>query len=140
MKKELSSRERMLAAIRNEEADRVPFCFMIFAALRDRCKDRFEFVEKQLEMGLDAMVELPMGPLDVKTDHNDLPGLPVTYHPQVKVKEWREDIPTETYPILHKEYHTPVGTLKTAVNKTDDWPYADRVPFFDDYLIPRSRK
>ena len=140
MKKGLSSRERMLAAICNREADRVPFCFMIFSALRDRCKDRFEFVEKQLEMGLDATVELPMGPLEVQTDHNDLPGLPVRYHPQVRVKEWREDIPTETYPILHKEYHTPAGTLSTAVNKTDDWLYADRVPFFDDYLIPRSRK
>jgi len=140
MTKALSSRERMLKAICNREADRVPCCFMIFATLRDKCKDRYEFVEKQLEMGLDATVELPMGPLEVQIEHADLSGLPVPYHPQVQVKEWCEDVPTEIYPILHKEYHTPAGILATEVNKTDDWPYDDHVPFFDDYLIPRSRK
>ncbi|MEW5961156.1 MAG: uroporphyrinogen decarboxylase family protein, partial [Chloroflexota bacterium] len=46
----------------------------------------------------------------------------------------------ERYPILHKEYITPDGTLKVEVNKTDDWPYGDHVPFLDDYIAPRARK
>ncbi|MFQ6044602.1 MAG: hypothetical protein ACE5PV_27430, partial [Candidatus Poribacteria bacterium] len=60
MQQKLSSRERMLEAICHREADYVPCCFMIFAALKNRCKDKYEFVEKQLEMGLDATVDLPM--------------------------------------------------------------------------------
>jgi uroporphyrinogen decarboxylase len=27
-----------------------------------------------------------------------------------------------------------------VVNQTEDWPYADHVPFLDDYLVPRSQK
>lgn len=50
----------------------------------------------------------------------------------------------ERYPILHKEYITPEGTLSTQVRKTDDWPdywpYGDHVPFIDDLNIPRARK
>ncbi|MBC8458270.1 MAG: hypothetical protein H8D67_09775 [Deltaproteobacteria bacterium] len=136
----LSSRERMLEAIEHRETDYVPCCFMIFGALRDKCKDRYEFVQKQLALGLDATVDLPMLPLRVTSDHSDVRGLPVSFHPRIKIKEWREEREGERYPILYKEYHTPGGILSTAVNQTDDWPHGDHVPFLDDYLVPRSRK
>ena len=140
MKQELSSRERMLEAICHRETDHVPCCFMIFAALNNKCKDKYEFVEKQLEMGLDAMVDLPMSSSDVELDHSDLRGLPVRYHPEVKIREWREVRTGEQHPVLFKEYHTPGGILNTVVNQTEDWPYGDHIPFLDDYLIPRSQK
>jgi hypothetical protein len=38
------------------------------------------------------------------------------------------------------KYHTPSGTLSTAVYQTEDWPFGDQVPLFDDYLAPRARK
>ncbi|MFQ6044224.1 MAG: uroporphyrinogen decarboxylase family protein, partial [Candidatus Poribacteria bacterium] len=98
------------------------------------------FVEKQLEMGLDATVDLPMTPLDVEFGSSDLRGLPIRYHPEVKIHEWREEKTGEQYPVLVKEYHTPGGILSTMVNQTDDWPHGDHVPFLDDYLIPRSKK
>jgi uroporphyrinogen decarboxylase len=129
----------MLAALDNKEGDHVPLCFMIYAGLRNQSENDYEFVKTQLEMGLDATVALPMLPLeDPPTDHRDLPGLPVGYHPDVEIREWREDPPGGKYPVLHKEYHTPEGVLSTAVDKTDDWPYGDHVPFLDDYLSPRS--
>ena len=140
MQQKLSSRERMLEAICHREADYVPCCFMIFAALKNRCKDKYEFVEKQLEMGLDATVDLPISPSDVEFDHSDLRSLPVRYHPEVKIREWREKRTGEQNPVLFKEYHTPGGILSTVVNQTDDWPYGDHIPFLDDYLIPRSQK
>jgi len=140
LRMELSSRERMLAALNHEEGDHVPLCFMIYSALRNRCRNDHEFVEKQLEMGLDATVNLQL-PCEGPSDHRDLPGLPVRFHPQVEVREWTEERPGERHPVvLHKEYHTPAGPLSTAVNKTEDWPYGDHVPFLDDYLSPRSRK
>ncbi len=43
-------------------------------------------------------------------------------------------------PILHKEYETPAGTLRTSVEQSEDWPWGDHIPFLDDYLIPRSTK
>ena len=136
----ISSRERMLAALGNRESDRVPLCFMIYEALRNSCADMFEFVDRQVEMGLDATVEVPIDPLGVLHDTMDAPGLPIRYDPGVRIREWREDTQEERYPLLHKEYDTPAGTLCTTVRQSDDWPYGDHVPFLDDYLVPRSRK
>lgn len=140
MAEKFSSRRRMMAAIECREPDYVPLCFMIFSALKSRCRDQYEFVERQLELGLDAVVDLPVVPLHAQSDHSDLHGSPVRFDPRVRVREWREDRPDEKYPLLHKEYVTPSGTLSAVVSKAEDWPYGDHVPLFDDYLIPRSRK
>lgn len=134
----ISSKERMLEAIAGRKPDYVPCSFMIFHALRSRCQSVLEFVECQVEMGLDTKVELPFEP--ALWYHADMHGLPIRFHPQVKINEWKESRPGEPYPVLCKEYYTPVGTLRTEVSKTEDWPYGDRVPFMDDYLIPRSLK
>jgi len=140
MKKDVSSRERLLAAMNNEFIDYVPCSFMIFTGLRLQCKDHFEFVEKQLEMGLDAFFDLRFLPQFEKPDVTEITGFPVRFGDEVTTREWREEVPGEPYPLLHKEYATPSGTLTTAVQQTEDWPYRDFVPFLDDYLIPRSKK
>ena len=140
MGRNLSSRERMLAAIEYREPDYVPLCFMIFSALRSQCRNQYEFVDRQLELGLDAVVDLPVAPPSTQSEHSDLYGLPVWFDPRVQVKEWREDNIKEKYSLLYKEYVTPSGVLRTVVSKTEDWLYNDHVPFFDDYLIPRSKK
>lgn len=136
----LSSRERMLLALDNAEPDYVPCCFMIFTALREQCADEFEFVQRQLELGLDAVVTLPAATPHQASEHSDMHGLPIRFHRDVLIREWREDAPNERYPLLHKEYITPAGKLHTIVRKTDDWIHGDHVPFLDDYLIPRSKK
>jgi len=138
--KKLSSRERMMAAIECREPDYVPLCFMIFSALKNRCKGQHEFIEKQLELGLDVMVDLLAEPPDAQEEHSDLHGLSLRFDPRVQVREWREDRAGAEHPLLYKEYVTPSGTLKTIISKAEDWPYDDHVPFFDDYLIPRSKK
>ncbi len=135
----MSSRERMLAALECREPDYIPACFMIFAALRSQCADEWELVDRQLEMGLDAVVRLPLISPKAKIDYGDLRGLPARFADGVETRTWREVLPGERYPVLHKEYHTPAGTLSTAVNETDDWPYGGHVPLFDDYICPRAR-
>ena len=124
MEEKYGSRERMLIALENRQSNYVPCSFMIFSALAEKCKDQFEFIEKQLELGLDAKVELP--------------ELPFRFHPEVKVKEWKEK--SKSGCLLHKEYQTPSGKLTSVVQKTEDWPYGNSVPLFDDYLVPRSKK
>jgi len=130
----------MLAALNHSESEHTPCCFMLFNGLKSTCRDYIEFVERQIEMGLDTYVELPPRPPIVVNDHYNLHGLPVSYDPQVDIREWIEHPADEKQPVMIKEYHTPAGTLRAEVRQTEDWRWGDHVPFLDDYIIPRSRK
>jgi hypothetical protein len=140
MPEHLSSRERMLNAIRGQEVDYVPCAFMSFSAMRGRCQDPYEVVERELEMGLNSWLFVPPTWRNQRPNHPDLRGLPVRLPPEVRTELWSEDVPGESFPVLHKEYHTPAGTLTTLVRRTDDWPHGNSVPFMDDYQIPRAIK
>ncbi|NQU12110.1 hypothetical protein HQ590_15045 [bacterium] len=149
----MSSRERLLAALNREPVDHVPLAFMIFTALGERLAqmgasaDPAAVVEAQLELGLDAAVDLAsFTPHMGVVLHADAAGLPVRFGPGVQTSAWAETPPGQRYPLLHQDYRTPAGTLSVAVDQTDDWPYGDvgrgdfRVPFMDDYLAPRCSK
>ena len=131
---------RLLTALQCCEPDRVPCSFMLYNALKSSCKDYEEFILRQLAMGMDPYVQIPVRQPVVVNDHYNLHGLPVSHDPRVTVAEWVEHDPDEEWPILVKEYHTPAGTLRAEVRRTPDWRWGDHVPFLDDYLIPRSRK
>jgi hypothetical protein len=122
----LSSRARLLAALECRGTDHVPCCFSAFQALRQQCADEREFVDRQLAMGLDAVVQVP--------------SPPVRHDPRVRVVETCEQEAGEPYPVLRKEYRTPSGTLRVEVVKTPDWPAGEHIPLFEDFLIPRARK
>jgi uroporphyrinogen-III decarboxylase len=134
----MSSRERMLAALTRRTPDHVPCCFMIFAALRERCASQEEYVERQLALGLDAYVEIPYREKTRNSLAADLTGLPVTIDPAIAVARRLENVGGRT--LLHKSYATQAGTLTTTVQKTGDWPHGDEVPLFDDFVIPRAEK
>jgi uroporphyrinogen-III decarboxylase len=130
---QLTSRERLLRALNLETPDHVPCCFMSFSALRKRyAGDRYKVVKAQQAMGLDAMLFIPSAPRRDRPEHPDLRGLPVRHSPHVKTREWYEK------GRLHKAYVTPDGTLTTSVLPSGDWPHGDRIPFVDDYQIPRK--
>ena len=136
----MSSRERMLAALNGWQPDHVPCAVMIFGALKARCHSYAEFVECQVDLGLDAFVELPPRPPVVANDYYNLHGLPVSYDPRVVIEERIEEQPGENVPMMVKQYHTPGGVLCTRVRQTPDWRWGDHVPLFDDYLVPRTDK
>lgn len=140
MPKSLTSRERLLRALKHEPPDYVPCAFMSFAAMRGRCQDAYEVVEQELALGLDSWLFIPSSWRGQRPNHPDLRGLPVRLPPDVKTLLWVENLPDEPFPVLHKEYHTPTGVLTTLVRKTADWPHGNFVPFFDDYQIPRAIK
>jgi uroporphyrinogen decarboxylase len=126
LNKPLSSRARLLTALECREPDYVPCCFSAFSILSQRCADRREFVGRQLDMGLDAVVAVSTPP--PRTD------------PAVRVHEWREDAGAGPYPLLHTEYRTPDGVLETMVRETEDWPWGVHIPLFDDHAISRASK
>ena len=134
----MNSRERMLTAISGEAADHVPLSFMLFRALKGRTSGWKDFVERSLELGMDAVVDLR--DMLSSPDCSDAAGVPVHFDPRVRVREWRERTESARYAILHKEYDTPAGTLTCAVKQTDDWPYGDHVGFLNDYIEPRAEK
>jgi hypothetical protein len=140
MKDVLSSRQRMLAALSHQEVDHPPCSFMLFKGLLTSRQNYPQFIERQLEMGLDAFVQIPPRPPQVVNDHYNLHGLPVSYDPRVEIEEWKEDRDDELYPILLKEYHTPDGILRVEVRQTEEWPWGDHVPFLDDHIVSRSTK
>lgn len=140
MSDKLTSRWRLLRALDRQDVDHVPCAFMSFSAMRGRVQDAYELVERELEMGLDSWLFIPSSWRNQRPNHPDLRGLPVRFPASVRTDLWVEQVPGELFPVLHKEYHTPAGTLTTLVRKTDDWPHGNCVPFVDDYQIPRAIK
>jgi uroporphyrinogen-III decarboxylase len=136
----ITSRQRMLAAMSFEEIDRPPCSFMLYKGLLGGSRDYLHFVEQQLQMGLDAYVQIPARQPRVTSDSYNLHGLPVRHHAEVEIREWKEINPEEKWPVLFKEYRTPAGILTAEVYQDEDWPYGDHVPFLDDYVETRSRK
>ena len=139
----MTSCERMLAAIECAELDCVPCSFMLFFALRRRCDDDEQFIRKQVELGLDAVipVDIPGRPCAPGTAYGS-PTYPISQplpEPYVDVQQWREEH-AHGPDILHKQWTTPDGTLKSEVRLTPDWAGLQDVPLFDDYLVPRAQK
>lgn len=136
----LTSRERMLRAFSSKDVDHIPCAFMSFSALRNRQGDDFyKLCQAEMDLGLDSFIFLPYLPRRARPDHPDLRGLPIRFHPDVVVNEWREKV-VGNYDILHKEYDTPGGKLSTSVQLSSDWNHGNHIPFIDDYQIPRSLK
>ena len=121
MADKMSSRERMIAALDHRKLDHVSLSFMLFNGLKSVSMDYVNFIQRQIDMGLDVFVELPPRPPVVVNDYYNLHGIPVSYHPSVVVNEWVERFPDENDPIMVKEYNTPAGILHTEVRQTDDW-------------------
>lgn len=136
----MTSRDRMLRAIRLQEPDHVPCAFMSFTALRKRVnEDFYELAKAELALGLDSFLFIPSLPRPLRPDHPELRGLPVRPHHEVRLKERREKVPGGS-DIMHKEYITPGGNLTTSVRLSDDWPHGNHIPFIDDYQVSRAIK
>ncbi|MFB3881628.1 MAG: uroporphyrinogen decarboxylase family protein [Armatimonadota bacterium] len=120
----MSSRERLLAAIDGAPGAPVPCSFMLFRALRAKCRDEYEFATRQLELGLDARVRLD--------------DLPVQFSPEVSVEESVSPGGVGEPPLLTRVYHTPAGDLISIVKRIEGWPFGDHLPLFSDFIAPRA--
>jgi uroporphyrinogen-III decarboxylase len=109
MSAKISSRQRMLAAIKRQQPDRVPCSPYLSQGpwLGEPLfwRDQIERTRRLLELGLDPNIDVWLPD----------PQL----HPDVKTKTWREKKGNQT--LLTKEYHTPAGTLRQVVRETEDW-------------------
>lgn len=105
----MSSRERMLATIRRQEHDHVPFSLHVGIGpwLKEPLywRDQIERAQKQLALGLDPTIDLWIPWPQPSKD--------------VQIKSWREKKGKEI--LITKEYHTPAGVLRQVVRETQDW-------------------
>jgi uroporphyrinogen-III decarboxylase len=85
------------------------------------------------------MLFIPAASRAERPDHPDLRGLPIRFHPDVLVRQWKVGS-TGATAILHREYATPAGKLTAAARFSDDWTHGDNLPFIDDFQIPRAEK
>lgn len=134
-----TARDCLVKTLNLEETDRIPCCFMSFSVLRKKFnEDRFAASLEELRMGLDPMLFIPSASRVQRPQHPDLRGLPVHFHPEVRTEHWISE--KEGAAILNKKYSTPGGDLTTAVRLSGDWPHGQRIPFVDDYQVPRTLK
>ncbi len=129
----MNPRERMVAAMRQEDVDYVPLSTFFSESQIKPGKYRdwqqqdpygehaFRFQVE--ELGIDPVI-----PLDV----------PAGQHPEVFFRVW--EVPGKPYPILHKEIMTPTGQLTAAVRKTPDWPHGMDIPLISDFNVSRFIK
>ena len=104
-----SSRERMLAAIRRQGPDHVPFSPILAQGPEWQAplfwRDQIERAERMLELGLDPTIDIWLPDPQA--------------HRDVVIRSWRERKNHEV--LITKEYHTPAGVLRQVVRETEDW-------------------
>ena len=128
MPPEMSSRERLLAALRREEVDYVPCCaaFNPLAPVQRRghnwncpwqpdTPSAEQLAYQVEELGLDQIVRVGANLC------SPAPG--------IESRVWQEG------DILHKTYTTPAGDLHASVRCTDIWPHGRDISFYSDFNI-----
>jgi uroporphyrinogen-III decarboxylase len=115
----VTSKERMLAAMRCETVDHLPCSIYFNSNLQVAGYDLTDWTERarlQFDLGADPVA------------HLDIPDL---QHPEVTTRTWLDVPAGEAAPILFKEYRTPAGALRMGVRHTHGWPYKMDIPWND---------
>ena len=121
----LSSRERMLAAINHQEADHIPLWF------------NWQYKHTEI-LDWDDIVARAERVLDMGLEDTMLVNAPLSVDPAVHSRVRVEQEVGGRYPLIRKEWHTPKGTLRQVVKKTEDWTGGDDVGITGDLNVPRS--
>ena len=119
----MTTRERLLCAMDGHEPEHAPLWYLWRSREQPFDGRSPELITQVLGLGLDVLLRLEA---------------PWGISPEVKVFCWGVHIPVDDYPVLHKVYETPAGTLTTVVRTTEDWPHGNDIPLFSDYSLPRA--
>jgi hypothetical protein len=154
----MTSKERILAAIRHEPVDYIPLCFEGVghpwaAFLVKRYPDPLRRAEFFLGLGLDTgvVVQPPRFSLetfelnewatrpypDMEVDSAVVPQPALGLDPGYRVRTWSEQPADEPQPLLCAEYATPGGTVRQVV-RLSEYPYR-QVSLTNDLNLPASR-
>jgi len=121
---DVNSRERLLAALSGDAVDYTPCSFMIFFNLSRHCGTEPEFVERQLDLGLDAFVRVG--------------SLEHWLHPDARLTEWVEE--QDGRKTFCRRIDTPKGPLTQRVRQDNGWPTEGDFPIFNDWIVGRAEE
>ena len=121
----MTSKERMIAAIRSEDVDHVPCCPTWWKGPP---------ADQSFDMDDAGRIEFALDTLGIDTYLRFFPA-----PPHIGMRSWTDRSPSERYPLLHSVVDTPRGELHAIVRKTDDYN-DDSVPFFSDFAASRYLK
>jgi hypothetical protein len=127
MASDMTSRERIRAAMRHEPTDHLPLCF------EGVCHGAPRFIVEAYPDPLDRACYY----LEREIDTAVMCSPPFFSSRGFATQQWRDQPADERYPVLHKEYKTPAGSLWQVVRKTDDYP--EQVDLFSDHNVPPGR-
>lgn len=157
---EMTSRERIIAAIRHQKPDHVPLYSWVFgftAPAHLRWSNDGHAVSHWYTGRLEHLHKLPE-PWSVEDDFKRVDAwlslgaddildvsVPWSTAPEVRLRDSVAPAGGQSaYPVLVREYDTPDGTLRHAVNQTREemtpgWVVQpDHVPVIEDFNIPRA--
>jgi hypothetical protein len=103
---------------------------MLFHNLYNLCGSDGQYVQRQLELGLDACVHV--GHLNPASHKYGM------FHPDVKVREWIEEREGLRYFCLRLD--TPAGPLTGRVRQRDGWPREGEFSLLNDFVVPRAEE
>ena len=108
----VSSKERVLTAVRHEEPDHVPLnidvhpSYVDYDPIASGWTDQFVVTDFLLELGTDPFICIWLP--------DPCPA------PEVTIREWKETDPQTGQTLLGKEYQTPAGNLRQVIRETPD--------------------
>jgi len=110
--KKMNSKERIIAAVKNQEVDYIPLGQLFHSTILEtpkakQWKNQFERTKVMKNLGLDPLIDIWM----------PAPEAP----PEIPVRKWMEDDPDGPHKLLCAAYETPAGTLTTKVERTPEW-------------------
>ena len=121
----MTSKERMLCAIECKTPDYVPCSFMLYFNLFYTTNSQEEYIQKQVDMGLDAAVSVG------KLTHS--------LHPEARYNQWIELHDGNKY--FHRRIDTPKGPLTQRLIQRLEWPdekfFHLDYDLFNDYVSTR---
>jgi hypothetical protein len=120
----VNSKERMIAALTYQEHDHIPCSFMMFFNEYFRTSSIGEFIENQVNMGLDPYVHVG--------------HLKHSISPEASCKEWSEK--ENGFTNFCRQIDTPKGPLLSKTKQVGGWPKEGDFPLFNDWLVTRSKK
>jgi uroporphyrinogen-III decarboxylase len=125
---EMTSKERMIAAMLRQDVDRVPvpqpFWIHYPKAEAFSWGSLDEEIAWKKSYGFDPYISFP-GPMSENS--------------YIKQRNWIEDNQNEEYPMLCSEWTSSDGILTAKLRLTDDYPY-EKIHFFSDYNTSRFIK
>jgi len=130
----MTSRERLLAVIKREKPDRIPWSPLIDGYYVAGLGRKITDMEAALEIGADVMVrKVPVLARSVFAAH-ELPGKTGADVPMLSPSAGISRTSERLGDAICRTYRTPIGTLTEKWQITDASPY---IPFPVEYLIKR---